>query len=633
MSAASKGAQPGGVGGPLTLEALAAEKKLPVEFLRDNGLENHPSGRGVVIAYFDENGKQHERMRLRTAPRAKDGSVWLGDKNVKPIAYGSWHLKEARDKGYIILVEGETDALTLWFHNYPALGMPGASMSKTLLPSYLLDIQKIFVVREPDTGGDTFIAKLADRLNELHFTGEVFEISLDGFKDPSELHCDYPERFDVRFDAVLNHATLLNIAAPVGNNPAPERAVTTALSEIEAEEVEWLWEHRIPLGKLTIIAGDPGLGKSFVTLDIAASISLGRDFPDCAICRRGSVLIVSAEDGIADTVRPRLDAQGADVARIYRLTITKDDSERQFNLETHLELLKKKLREMGDVRAVIIDPLTAYLGETDPNKDARVRALLTPLASLAEEMRVAIIAIMHLNKAAVMDVIYRVTGSVAFIAQARAAWAVVEDPQNASRRLFIKLKGNLARAEVPGLAFTIREDERRRARLEWESEPVTVSLRDVMGGFSNTRRPRGPKPNKSETAKAFLQEALAGGGWHASNPIIERAEDQGIRYSTLTNARKELAHWRKKPGLADGWEWCLKSTSSTSHSNNSASSANPLGENGSIEVANSASSAKNTEGAEFMRYGKSLHLGDQGGRGAASPAADARAENRDRKRF
>jgi hypothetical protein len=298
-------------------------------------------------------------------------------------------------------------------------------------------------------------------------------------------------------------------AAAVAGAPNDEQAITIKMSDVEPEEVEWLWRDRIALGKLNLLVGDPGNGKSFATLDIAAHVSTGTDFPDGSPCQQGSVILITGEDGIADTVRPRLDAQGADVTRIHHLKIKAGDTERQFDIGTHIDQLREKIREHGDVRLLIIDPLTAYLGDTDPNKDSRVRALLTPFAALAEEMRVAILAVMHLNKTAVMDAIYRVTGSVAFIAQARAAWAVVPDRQELSRRLFLKLKANFAPADIPGLAFTIAANEQDRPLLTWCHEAVTLSLRDVMGGFSNSRR--GPKPNKLESAKALIADLLSDG--------------------------------------------------------------------------------------------------------------------------
>jgi hypothetical protein len=237
-------------------------------------------------------------------------------------------------------------------------------------------------------------------------------------------------------------------------------------------------------------------------------------------------------------------------------------------------------------------------------------------------MRVAILAIMHLNKAAVLDIIYRVTGSVAFIAQARAAWAVVEDPGKPGRRLFLKLKNNLARADVPGLAFTIREDDEGRARLEWEPEPVTVSIREVMGGFSNSRRPRGPKADKLDEAKAFLHQSLADGEQHPSDPLIAEAKAQSISYSTLDRAARELGVNRKK-GFA-GWTWRLYPAvidlNAVEDENlkafkfsgeNLKSSAKPFSPNGLDEASNLKSSGENLEALKFQKKCENLKSSDR----------------------
>jgi AAA domain-containing protein len=403
---------------------------------------------------------------------------------------------------------------------------------------------------------------------------------------------------------------------PVTTAPArqtSEQAITIKMSDIEPEAVEWLWPDRLALGKLNLLVDDPGNGKSFATLDIAARVSTGRNFPDGAPCPRGSVIIITGEDGIADTVRPRLDAQGADVTRVHHFKIKLGDSERQFDIGADLDRLKEKIREIGDVRLLIIDPLTAYLGDVDSNKDAKVRGLLTPLAALAEEMRVAILAVMHLNKAAVMDAIYRVTGSVAFIAQARSAWAVVPDVQDSSRRLFLKLKANLAPADIPGLAFIIAANEGGRPVLTWSNEAVTVSLRDVMGGFSNTRR--GPKPDKLEAAKALIARILSDGAEHPGADLDAAAKAAGISNRTLNEAAKALGIQRRKAGFTRGWLWSMtpreNSASSPDSNGNSASSQKATKNKGFSQDRNSASSSANSEGAEFIGYGKSPHLGEQ----------------------
>ena len=191
---------------PLTLKELAEAKKLPIGWLREQGVTDFPDGGGVSIAYFDENKNQHSRLRKRTALRAKDGSSWLGPNDVALIAYGLWRLNDAREHARLVLVEGETDALTLWYHGVPALGIPGAAMGHTLSSKCLVGIQQIFVYHEPDAGGRTFVSKVASRLRELQFAGGAYEFSIDGVKDPSELHIDDPDAFSRRLTQALERA-------------------------------------------------------------------------------------------------------------------------------------------------------------------------------------------------------------------------------------------------------------------------------------------------------------------------------------------------------------------------------------------------------------------------------------------
>ncbi len=195
----------------LILAEFAAAKKLPLDFLTENGLGDFPDGSGVGIGYADETGQQHVRMRKRTALHAKDGSLWTGPKGVDLIPYGLWNLAKAREKHLLILVEGESDALTLWFHDFPALGIPGATLAKVLKSEHLAEINQIFVLREPDAGGETFVSKITDRLGQVEFAGEAFEFSVEGFKDASDLHIDDPDSFNKRFEDALNHPTPLSI--------------------------------------------------------------------------------------------------------------------------------------------------------------------------------------------------------------------------------------------------------------------------------------------------------------------------------------------------------------------------------------------------------------------------------------
>ena len=158
------------------------------------------------------------------------------------------------------------------------------------------------------------------------------------------------------------------------------------LSGIEPEEVSWLWPSWLALGKLALVDGDPGLGKSAMTLDLAARVSAGKAFPDGAECEPAGVVLLSAEDGLADTIRPRLDAAGADTSRILALATVPDENghDRLLSIPEDLPLIEKGIRRVG-ARLVVVDPLMAFLsGDTNSHRDQDVRRALAPLAGLAE---------------------------------------------------------------------------------------------------------------------------------------------------------------------------------------------------------------------------------------------------------
>jgi RecA-family ATPase len=238
--------------------------------------------------------------------------------------------------------------------------------------------------------------------------------------------------------------------------------ITRRLADIEAKPVSWLWPGRIARGKVSIIAGNPGLGKSQVTANIAAIVSTGGCWPvDRSQCTPGDVVFLSAEDDPADTLRPRLEAAGANLHRVHVMdavilgyTGGGQQQNRAFSLRRDLEALSVKLAELGEVAAVVIDPITAYLGDVDSHRNAEVRALLAPLSELAARHGTAIIGVSHLNKSAGTEALMRVTGSLAFVAAARAAYLVAQDPKNPARRLFLPMKNNVG-PDSAGLAFCI----------------------------------------------------------------------------------------------------------------------------------------------------------------------------------
>ena len=203
----------------------------------------------------------------------------------------------------------------------------------------------------------------------------------------------------------MNSNPLIPASSKLGKPDSLERfPIVRCLSTIETTEVRWLWPNRIPLGRLTLIVGRPGACKSFFTMELTAHVSTGSKFPDGSLCPSGSVLIVSAEDDPADTIRPRLDAAEADVTRVHILSAiqyTASDGkkeERAFTL-ADMPMLEAALAGLPDCRLVIIDPIGSFLGGgVDAHRDNEVRSILGPLAALAAKYNVAVVMVSSARK-------------------------------------------------------------------------------------------------------------------------------------------------------------------------------------------------------------------------------------------
>jgi hypothetical protein len=206
--------------------------------------------------------------------------------------------------------------------------------------------------------------------------------------------------------------------------------VGISLADVEPQRVEWLWKGRIPLGKLTVIDGDPGTGKSAMVNDIVARISAGRAMPDNSPAEVGGAVLLNAEDGLSDTVRPRLEAAGADLQRVLALATTpdKDGIERLLSLPEDIPVLRRGVEQVG-ARLVVVDPLMAFLsGSVDSHRDQDVRRALAPLARLAEETGAAVVAVRHLTKTEGSNPLYRGGGSIGIVGAARSALLVAKAP-------------------------------------------------------------------------------------------------------------------------------------------------------------------------------------------------------------
>lgn len=331
------------------------------------------------------------------------------------------------------------------------------------------------------------------------------------------------------------------------------------LSEVDPEPVRWLWFGRIPANKLTIIEGDPGLGKSTMALDIAARTTAGMTFPnsvDSAGVPR-AVVILSAEDGLADTIRPRLEASGGHSDRA--VVLNEPELEQRLLFPEGTTALEATVRQ-HQAAMVIIDPMAAYMSPSiNINKDTDVRLVLTQLARLAERNNTAVIMIRHLNKNEAVSSQYRGGGSIGITGAARSVLLVAQDPSDSDVRVVLPTKSNVS-ALAPGLTFKIHSDSEIEApRIQW-GEPCGYSAEELM-----VRKLPSPT-TKLADAEDFLTNALAGGP-RSQLAVQDQAREKGISASTLRRAKKRLGVQSEKLGGRysgeQHWTWALPTLKST----------------------------------------------------------------------
>lgn len=308
------------------------------------------------------------------------------------------------------------------------------------------------------------------------------------------------------------------------------------MSEIESEEVSWLWYPFIPYGKLTIVQGDPGDGKTTFVLNVAAKLSKGEALDEAMKCEEPiHIIYQTAEDGLADTVKPRLEKAGADCTRISVI----DESDKSLSMVD--ERLEEALQRTN-AKLLILDPIQAYLGGgMDMNRANEARDMTKRLGVLAEKYKCAIVLIGHMNKAAGNKAAYRGMGSIDFYAVARSVLLVGRIEGEPELRALVQIKNNLA-AFGHSKAFRLSENG-----FDWIGD-YEITADEVLGGIA-------PKTNKTEQAKELLRELAKEKSMLPSNEIIELAKQENISKRTLENAKKELGIRAKK--INSVWYWVL----------------------------------------------------------------------------
>jgi hypothetical protein len=325
------------------------------------------------------------------------------------------------------------------------------------------------------------------------------------------------------------------------------------VADVDREQVRWLWPAYIPAGKVCVLDGDPGTGKSTLTLTIAAKVTTGSPFPDGARPERADVILLNGEDDIADTIRPRLEAAGADLARCWVLPDVHPEGAppRPPELPADLFLLEDLVKSKA-AALVVIDPLMAFLsGQVDSHRDQDIRRVLASLGYMAARTGAAVVIVRHMNKGT-GSALYRGSGSIGIVGAARAGLLVAPDPDDDGRRILAMTKSNLAKMP-DALAYRLVDDERYScARVVWDGAS-TRTANDLV----RARVDEDEAPALAEACRV-LKEILADGPLAAGN-IKRMAATAGIAERTLQRARQALSVTTRRQGFGQGafYVWAM----------------------------------------------------------------------------
>lgn len=335
------------------------------------------------------------------------------------------------------------------------------------------------------------------------------------------------------------------------------RARVVRVSDVPRTAIDWLWYRYISRGTLTVLEGDPGVCKSTFATDLAARVSVGGQLPDgTQLDAAADVVLLSAEDSIATTINPRLQAAGGNLNRVHVLQEVDDPAAggtRPVVLPDDLDLLEDVVTDTG-AALVIIDVLAAYLsGSVDSHRDQDVRRVLHRLAKVAERTGSAVLVVRHLNKSSGLKAIYRGGGSIGLIGATRAGLLVAADPDDDTRRVLAVVKGNLS-VKPPALSFRVESDPTFDCgRLVWLGESSHNADSLVASDDRRTDSPR------RDAAERFLCDLLADGPVPVAD-VFAAAEAATVNRSTLRRACEAVGVAKVKhgaPGESGYWTWEL----------------------------------------------------------------------------
>ena len=392
-------------------------------------------------------------------------------------------------------------------HNYLSLGGVSGKALRQFL-SERPDVERVFLCLDADKAGEDACKRLAALLPDTVSVTRIQPCMKD-WNDVLVHRAEIPNR---------NYFKSIVLKEP----SKPETVKIIRMSDVELTPVEWLWKPYLPFGKLSVLQGNPGEGKTYFAMHLAAACTNGKLLPNMERMEPFNVIYQTAEDGLGDTVKPRLIEAGADLDRVLVI----DDSDVQLTLSD--ERIEKAIVE-NNARLVIIDPIQAYLGaDVDMNRANEVRPIFMRLGQVAQRTGCAILLIGHLNKAAGMQSLQRGLGSIDIAAAVRSVMFIGKLKHDPTMRILTHEKSSLA---PPGasLAFSLGDE----SGFRWVGE-YDITADEMLSGIEPQRE------TKTQQAKDLICTLLAGGKQVLSEDIDKAALERGIPGRTVRDAKREL---------------------------------------------------------------------------------------------
>ena len=392
-------------------------------------------------------------------------------------------------------------------HNYLSLGGVSGKALRQFL-SERPDVERVFLCLDADKAGEDACKRLVELLPDTVSVTRIQPCMKD-WNDVLVHRAEIPNR---------NYFKSIVLKEP----SKPETVKIIRMSDVELTPVEWLWKPYLPFGKLSVLQGNPGEGKTYFAMHLAAACTNGKLLPNMERMEPFNVIYQTAEDGLGDTVKPRLIEAGADLDRVLVI----DDSEVQLTLSD--ERIEKAIVE-NNARLVIIDPIQAYLGaDVDMNRANEVRPIFMRLGQVAQRTGCAILLIGHLNKAAGMQSLQRGLGSIDIAAAVRSVMFIGKLKHDPTMRILTHEKSSLAPPGV-SLAFSLGDE----GGFRWVGE-YDITADEMLSGIEPQRE------TKTQQAKDLICTLLAGGKQVLSEDIDKAALERGIPGRTVRDAKREL---------------------------------------------------------------------------------------------